>query len=77
MYTWFLRHSSSCLLFKLIMTLTLRPKDSFTVSIIMKVPPQLVYYVPLASEVLKFAWMQYLSFLIPTFVLLEWVKAGL
>lgn len=51
-----------------------RPSESFKVQVTMEVAPQLVYYVPMATEVLKFAWMQYLSFLIPTWILLEWFK---
>eukprot|EP00434_Breviolum_minutum_P005613 symbB.v1.2.004952.t1/scaffold272.1/size248367/7 len=47
------------------------PSNNFKVHVTMEVPPQLVYYVPMATEVLKFAWMQYLSFLIPTFMILE------
>jgi len=50
------------------------PSDSFKVHVTMEVPPQLVYYVPMATEVLKFAWMQYLSFLIPTWMILECFK---
>ncbi|CAK9118507.1 unnamed protein product [Durusdinium trenchii] len=53
------------------------PKSNFQISVTIEVPPQLVYYVPMASEVLKFAWMQFLAFLIPTWVFLEWFKAAL
>mmetsp|Transcript_18440 Transcript_18440/g.43142 ORF Transcript_18440/g.43142 Transcript_18440/m.43142 type:complete len:319 (+) Transcript_18440:80-1036(+) len=50
------------------------PKQSFHIEVTMDIPPQLVYYVPLAAEVLKLAWVQVLAFLIPTWILLEWLK---
>eukprot|EP00439_Symbiodinium_sp_Y106_P048760 s3346_g6.t1 len=50
------------------------PRQSFRIQMTMDVHPQLVYYVPLASEVLKLAWVQVLAFLIPTWVVVEWLK---
>jgi len=51
------------------------PRDSFRIEVVIDVPPQLVHYVSAAFEVLKYAWMQFLSFLIPTWVVLHSVKA--
>jgi len=50
------------------------PRQSFRIQMTMDVHPQLVYYVPLASEVLKLAWVQVLAFLIPTWVVVKWLK---
>lgn len=51
------------------------PRERFRVELVMDVPPQLVQYVPPALEVLKFGWIQFLSFLLPTGALLQVVRA--
>jgi len=50
------------------------PRDSFKVHVTIDVPPQLIYYVPGAAEVLKFAWVQLVAFLIPTWLIIECLK---
>lgn len=51
------------------------PRDSFDVELVLDVPPQVVRYVPRVLEMLKFAWMQVLSFLVPTWLALRSAKA--
>mmetsp|Transcript_52802 Transcript_52802/g.106014 ORF Transcript_52802/g.106014 Transcript_52802/m.106014 type:complete len:322 (-) Transcript_52802:99-1064(-) len=51
------------------------PRDFFEVHVVCDVPPQLVYYVPGTMEVLRFAWVQFLSLGIPTWAILRCVKA--
>jgi len=41
------------------------------VSIVLRIPEQSVLYTPAASEVFKFAWIQYISFFIITSFLLH------
>merc|ERR1711865_746327 len=41
------------------------PRETFRAEVVMDVPPELVHYVPGALEVLKFAWMQVASFILP------------
>jgi len=48
--------------------------DSFKVELVMHVPPQLIQIVPTAAEVLKFAWMQVISFAIPIWIALQSLK---
>mmetsp|Transcript_128919 Transcript_128919/g.412858 ORF Transcript_128919/g.412858 Transcript_128919/m.412858 type:complete len:173 (-) Transcript_128919:102-620(-) len=50
------------------------PKDYFRIEAVFEVVKQPVYYVPAALEVLKYAWIQFLSFLIPTWIVLQSVK---
>mmetsp|Transcript_5944 Transcript_5944/g.17791 ORF Transcript_5944/g.17791 Transcript_5944/m.17791 type:complete len:320 (-) Transcript_5944:75-1034(-) len=51
------------------------PRDLFQVRVTCDVPPQLVHYVPGTVEVLRFAWVQFLSLGIPTWALLRCMKA--
>jgi len=50
------------------------PRDSFIVQLAIDVHPQVVYYVPGAVEVLKWAWVQVASFLAPTWIFVHAVK---
>eukprot|EP00931_Biecheleriopsis_adriatica_P046200 TRINITY_DN26516_c0_g1_i1.p1 TRINITY_DN26516_c0_g1~~TRINITY_DN26516_c0_g1_i1.p1 ORF type:complete len:320 (-),score=57.82 TRINITY_DN26516_c0_g1_i1:64-1023(-) len=50
------------------------PQRDFRVQVTIDIPPQLIYYVPRASEVLKLGWMQVLAFLLPTWLALEYLK---
>lgn len=47
------------------------PRDAFEVELTIDVPHQLVHYVPGTLEVLKFAWMQVFSFLVPVALVLR------
>lgn len=51
------------------------PRDSFEVDVTIDVPQQLVHYIPGSLEVLKFAWMQVLSFLVPVALVVRCVQA--
>lgn len=51
------------------------PRDYFEAELVMDVAPQLVYYVPGSLEVLKFGWVQVLSFIVPTWMVLRAVQA--
>eukprot|EP00929_Paragymnodinium_shiwhaense_P015870 TRINITY_DN123977_c0_g1_i1.p1 TRINITY_DN123977_c0_g1~~TRINITY_DN123977_c0_g1_i1.p1 ORF type:complete len:323 (-),score=66.74 TRINITY_DN123977_c0_g1_i1:322-1290(-) len=51
------------------------PRDQFSAQLEMEVPPELIQYVPGSLEVLKFAWMQLLAFLIPAWIILRIIQA--
>eukprot|EP00747_Dinoflagellata_sp_TGD_P212571 gnl/TRDRNA2_/TRDRNA2_85650_c0_seq3.p1 gnl/TRDRNA2_/TRDRNA2_85650_c0~~gnl/TRDRNA2_/TRDRNA2_85650_c0_seq3.p1 ORF type:complete len:202 (+),score=26.03 gnl/TRDRNA2_/TRDRNA2_85650_c0_seq3:125-730(+) len=51
------------------------PRDTFRVELVVDVAPEVVRYVPGAMEVIKFAWMQVASFLVPTWLLVRAIKA--
>jgi len=55
-------------------TWSYEPRASFQIELLVDVPPQPVYYVPPASEVLKLGWIQYLSLLIPAWIVLHGFK---
>lgn len=46
----------------------------FKIQVVMEVPPQLIYYVPRAVEIIKFGWVQFLAFLLPTWLILQCLK---
>lgn len=51
------------------------PSETFDLKITIQVPQQIVYYVPGALEVLKYAWMQYVSMLLPVWLIVYALKA--
>eukprot|EP00927_Polykrikos_kofoidii_P027030 TRINITY_DN23930_c0_g1_i1.p1 TRINITY_DN23930_c0_g1~~TRINITY_DN23930_c0_g1_i1.p1 ORF type:complete len:323 (-),score=34.76 TRINITY_DN23930_c0_g1_i1:40-1008(-) len=51
------------------------PSDEFRLELMLDVKPHLVQYVPPSVEVLKFAWMQVLSFLVPSWLFIRAVLA--
>lgn len=51
------------------------PRDTFQAEVVLDVPPQPVYYVPGVLEVLKFAWMQVASFILPVWIVVHAVKS--
>lgn len=51
------------------------PQDYININLVLAVPPQQVRYVPSAWEMLKVAWMQVLSFIIPVWIALRSLKA--
>ena len=40
----------------------------------MEITPQVIQFVPGAAEVLKHGWVQYLAFLIPTWLIIEYIR---
>eukprot|EP00930_Biecheleria_cincta_P052085 TRINITY_DN37326_c0_g1_i1.p1 TRINITY_DN37326_c0_g1~~TRINITY_DN37326_c0_g1_i1.p1 ORF type:complete len:325 (+),score=38.11 TRINITY_DN37326_c0_g1_i1:71-1045(+) len=46
----------------------------FKIQVFMEVPPQLIYYVPRAVEIIKLGWVQFLAFLLPTWLILRCLK---
>eukprot|EP00933_Yihiella_yeosuensis_P051264 TRINITY_DN49140_c0_g1_i1.p1 TRINITY_DN49140_c0_g1~~TRINITY_DN49140_c0_g1_i1.p1 ORF type:complete len:328 (+),score=38.39 TRINITY_DN49140_c0_g1_i1:61-1044(+) len=50
------------------------PRDGFKLELAIEITPQLVHFVPGAAEVLKHGWVQYLAFLIPTWLLVDWIR---
>lgn len=44
--------------------------DYFTISVYMSIPPQKVVHKPSAAQTIKFAWIQYLSMIIPAWWLI-------
>ncbi|CAK0853826.1 unnamed protein product [Prorocentrum cordatum] len=51
------------------------PQDYISINLVLAVPPQQVRYVPSAWEMLKVAWMQVLSFIIPVWLVLRSLKS--
>eukprot|EP00397_Hematodinium_sp_SG-2012_P062208 GEMP01083608.1.p1 GENE.GEMP01083608.1~~GEMP01083608.1.p1 ORF type:complete len:170 (+),score=23.07 GEMP01083608.1:292-801(+) len=50
------------------------PSESFDISLSLRIPNQVVYYIPGTTSVLYHAWVQYISALIPTWFALRCVK---
>lgn len=50
------------------------PRNTFTAEVTIDVAPEIVHYVPGAFAVLKFAWVQFVSFLLPTWIAVYAIK---
>lgn len=51
------------------------PRERFEIRLSLDVVPQHIYYIPGSLEVLKWAWMQMIAFLVPTWAVLQALQA--